>query len=199
MAAILNRIILLLVAILAGIQIVVGIEHYVMLAIGYLTFSFGIFLISALLMLLMGVDIIEHDSAALAAATLPLGFSLGLVVEFFPEFHTIFLGLILLLFALLIVKKIQHKSSQALLLQVLLHGLSGLVLFILPIVLFLEAEVGSAFLWISVGTGLVATGGLALALLKSGRPVLTKDQIYLIFPAVLLLAVCAFYGGIGSY
>ena len=45
MAAILNRIILLLVAVLAGIQIVVGIEHYVVLAIGYLTFSFGIFLI----------------------------------------------------------------------------------------------------------------------------------------------------------
>ena len=74
-----NRIILLLVAVVAGIQIVSGIEDCGTIPIAYYTFSYGIFLVSALLMLLMGVDIIEHDIAALAASTLPLGFSMGMV------------------------------------------------------------------------------------------------------------------------
>jgi hypothetical protein len=54
------------------------------------------------------------------------------------------------------------------------------------------------YLGISVGTGLVAVGGMALAFLKSGKPILSKEQIYTIFPGVLLLAVFAFSVSIGS-
>ena len=85
-----NRIILLIVGILAGFQIVSGIEGLGTIPIAYYTFSYGIFLISAILMLIMGVDIIEHDMAALAASLLPLGFSMGLVGEFMLEYHFLY-------------------------------------------------------------------------------------------------------------
>jgi hypothetical protein len=39
---------------------------------------------------------------------------------------------------------------------------------------------------------------MALAFLKSGKPLLSKDQIYTIFPGVLLLAVVAYSIGIGQ-
>ena len=193
-----NRVILLLVAALAGIEIVSGIEDCGTIPIAYYTFSYGIFLISALLMLLMGVDIIEHDVAALAVSTLPLGFSTGLVAAFMLEYHLAYSSLVSILYAGLIIQKFRHKDKSALVLQVLLHGLTGLVLFILPLVLIMQETVEMSYLGVSIGTGLVAIGGMALAFLKSGKPILTKDQIYTIFPGVLLLAVFAFSVGIGS-
>ena len=193
-----NRIILLFVAVMAGIQIVSGIEDCGTIPIAYYTFSYGIFLVSALLMLLMGVDIIEHDLAALAASTLPLGFSMGLVAAFMLEYHLAYSSLVSVLYGGLIIQKLRHQDKSALLFQILLHGLTGLVLFIMPLVLLFQGTVGISFLGISVGTGLIAVGGMALAFLKSGKPILTKDQIYTIFPGVLLLAVFAFSVGIGK-
>ncbi|NQT62266.1 MAG: hypothetical protein HQ556_04845 [Candidatus Marinimicrobia bacterium] len=192
-----NRVILLLVAIVAGVQIVSGIEGLGTIPIAYYTVSYGIFLISAILMVLMGVDIIEHSVAALAASMLPLGFSMGLVGEFLLEYHLIYTSLISILYAGLTIQKLRRRDKAALLLQILLHGFSGLVLFIMPLVLLLQGKVEASFLGVSVGTGLIAIGGMALAFLKSGKPLLSKDQIYTIFPGVLLLAVVAFSIGIG--
>jgi hypothetical protein len=149
-------------------------------------------------MVLMGVDIIEHPIAALAASMLPLGFSMGLIGEFLLEYHLIYSSLISVLYAGLTIQKLRKQDKSALLFQILLHGFSGLVLFILPLVLFIQGEVESNFLGVSVGTGLVAIGGMALAFLKSGKPLLSKDQIYTIFPGVLLLAVVAYSIGIGQ-
>jgi len=191
-----NRIILLLVAILAGVQIVIGVEDYGTIPIAYYTFSYGIFLISALLMLLMGVDIIEHDVAALAASMLPLGFSMGLVSAFMLGYHLAFSSVVSALFAGLIIQKLRHHNKSALIFQILLHGITGLVLFSMPLYLYFKGVLGLNSLGISVGTGLIAVGGMAMAFLKSGKPLLTKDQIYMIFPGVLLLAVFAFSVGI---
>jgi len=193
-----NRIILLLVAGLAGFQIVIGIENCGIIPIAYYTFSYGISLVSALLMLLMGVDIIEHEVAALAASMLPLGFSMGLVAAFMLEYHLYYASFVSLLFAGLIIQKLRHEDKSALLFQIMLHGLTGLVLFIVPLVLIIQGTVETRYLGISIGTGLIAVGGMALAFLKSGKPILTKAQIYTIFPGVLLLAVLAFSIGIGS-
>jgi len=193
-----NRVILLLVAIVAGTQIVSGIEHCGTIPITYYTFSYGIFLISALLMLLMGVDIIEHPLAALAASTLPLGFSMGMVAVFLHDYHLGYGVLVSILYAGLVIQKLRQQTKSAMVFQILLHGITGLVLFIMPLVLVIQGEVNPGYLGISVGTGLIAVGGMALAFLKSGKPILTKEQIYLIFPGVLLLAVFAFSVGIGS-
>jgi hypothetical protein len=192
-----NRVILLLVAIVAGVQIVSGIEGLGTIPIAYYTFSYGIFLISAILMMLMGVDIIEHSAAALAASMLPLGFSMGLVGEFLLEYHLLYSSLISLLYAGLTIQKLRKQDKSALLFQILLHGFSGLVLFIMPLVLLYQGEVKPTFLGVSIGTGLIALGGMALGFLKSGKPLLSKDQIYTIFPVILLLAVVAFSIGIG--
>ncbi len=192
-----NRVVLLIVAIIAGIQIVSGIEGLGTIPIAYYTFSYGIFLVSTILMILLGVDIIEQDLAALAASLLPLGFSMGLVGEFLLECHFLYSTLIALLYAGLTIQKLRKQDKQALIFQILLHGLSGLVLFIMPLVLLLQGKVETSFLGVSIGTGLIAVGGMALAFLKSGKPLLSKDQIYAIFPTVLLLAVLAFSIGIG--
>jgi hypothetical protein len=68
----------------------------------------------------------------------------------------------------------------------------------MPLVLLIQETVEVGFLGISVGTGLVAIGGMALGFLKSGKPILSKDQIYSIFPGVLLLAILGFSLGIGN-
>ncbi len=192
-----NKVLLLLVAIVAGIQIVSGIEGLGTIPIAYHTVSYGIFLISAIFMILLGVDIIEHDIAALAASLLPLGFSMGLVGEHMREYHLEYSSLISVLYAGLFIQKLRGQKKMALILQVLLHGISGLMLFILPIILLAQGHAESSFLGVSVGTGFIAIGGMALGFLKSGKPLLTKNQIYTLFPAILLLSVLAYSVGIG--
>lgn len=194
-----NRILLLLVAIIAGTQIVAGIESYKSLSIVYFTLSFGVFVIAAVLMLVSDVRIIENNYAALAAATLPLGFSLGLVAEFDGDFHLPYLFLLLTLFIGLVYARIKARRNIAIVIQIGLHGLSGLVLFIYPVFLMWQGTVQFNYLWISLGTGLVALGGMSLALLKSGHPIIQKQTIYKIFPAIFLLTAIAYSVGIGSY
>ena len=92
----------------------------------------------------------------------------------------------------------RKQAKQALIFQILLHGLSGLVLFIMPLALLIQGKVEPVFLGVSIGTGLIAVGGMALAFLKSGKQLLSKGQIYTIFPGVLLMAVIAFSLGIGQ-
>ncbi len=183
---------------MAGVQIVTGIEDYGTIPIAYYTFSYGIFLVSALLMLLLGVDIIEHDLAALATSMLPLGFSMGMVAVFLPAYHLEYGLVVSILYAGLVIQKLRHQDKSAMLFQIMLHGLTGLILFFMPLVLVIQGTVNPGYLGISVGTGLVAIAGMALAFMKSGKPILNKEQIYTIFPSVLLLAVVAFSVGIGS-
>ena len=123
---------------------------------------------------------------------------MGIVAVFLPAYHLGYGVIISVLYAGLVIQKLRDQVKSAMLFQILLHGLTGLVLFIMPVVLVIQGTVDPGYLGISVGTGLIAIGGMALAFLKSGKPILTKDQIYMIFPGVLLLAVFAFSVGIGS-
>ncbi|HGY54207.1 MAG TPA: hypothetical protein ENK44_00765 [Caldithrix abyssi] len=187
-----SRIILLLTALVAAYEVVAGIENYSQLTIIYFTLGFGIILLSALLILLMGYDILENPVVSVIATVLPVSFALGLVNEYLPDWHTLIFGLTAAGILLMIILKYSRQSRWSVFILIPLHGLSGLIIFVLP---FYLAITGYKNLWFMlVGIGGLSMGliGLLLTMLKLGKPVLTKEKILFLFPFILLFSTFLF-------
>jgi len=75
------------------------------------------------------------------------------------------------------------------------HGLAGLLIFGLPIVLSLRGDAPAGFALVGVGGALIGLGGLLLAFLRAGRSVVPRRTIYAILPGLLLLTTAAFVIG----
>ena len=78
---------------------------------------------------------------------------------------------------------------------VIVHGIAGLTIFLLPVILVFSGLVPSGFLLISVGGALISLGGLLLALLKAGKPLLSRETIFRLLPVLLLLMTAAIVVG----
>ncbi|HID39695.1 MAG TPA: hypothetical protein EYP36_09305 [Calditrichaeota bacterium] len=186
------RILFLLTALAAAYEVVVGIENYSQLTIIYFTLGFGIILLSALLILLMGYDILENPALSVVATILPVSFALGLVNEYLTEWHLFFLFFMLFGILFIVIFKFLRRIRWSTFVLIPLHGLSGLVIFILPFYLALS---GYKSLWfILVGIGGINMGmiGLLLTMIKIGKPLLNKEKILLLLPFILLLSTLFF-------
>ncbi|MBA4379951.1 MAG: hypothetical protein C0393_04580 [Anaerolinea sp.] len=75
------------------------------------------------------------------------------------------------------------------------HGIAGLVIFILPIYLSITGQAASGFSLVGVGGALIGVGGILLALLKTGKPLLSRATILKVLPGLLLLMTAAFVAG----
>ena len=77
------------------------------------------------------------------------------------------------------------------------HGIAGLVIVGLPIVLVLQEMKPLQYLFVSVGGALIGVGGTLLAFLKAGKPILSAEKIFALLPWILLLMSAAFVFGLG--
>jgi hypothetical protein len=57
-----------------------------------------------------------------------------------------------------------------------------------------QETVNPAFTLVGIGGGLIGIGGLLLAFLKTGKPILSRQTILIILPTVLFLTVCYVVG-----
>ncbi|MBN2677737.1 MAG: hypothetical protein JXR32_06695, partial [Anaerolineaceae bacterium] len=80
-----DRVLLLLTAMLASYQVVVGIEGLGELSILAFTIAFGVMLVAALLLIILGFDALGSPWVVILATIIPLGLSSGLVAEYLPE------------------------------------------------------------------------------------------------------------------
>ncbi|KPK95127.1 MAG: hypothetical protein AMJ88_02015 [Anaerolineae bacterium SM23_ 63] len=78
----------------------------------------------------------------------------------------------------------------------LVHGTAGLLIFILPIVFSLQGVARPGFILVGIGGGLIGIGGLLLAFLRTGRPLLSAKTIYTVLPVLLLMMTVAFVIGL---
>jgi hypothetical protein len=78
------------------------------------------------------------------------------------------------------------------------HGIAGLTIFLLPLIQVLSGRIPPGFVLISVGGALMGLGGLLLALLKAGKPLLSRETIFRILPGLLLIMTALFVTGFAS-
>ncbi|MCJ7825632.1 MAG: hypothetical protein MUP44_12095 [Anaerolineales bacterium] len=182
---------------IAAYQVVVGVEGLPTLATWAYTIAFGVLLIAGLLMIINGFEILLSSLVIVIAALIPLGLSFGMVVEEFPAWcggYTIFVVLGLL--SILLSRYLLPERAAAIALS-LVHGIAGLIIVGLPVALVLQGTKPLLYLFVSVGGALIGAGGLLLALLKTGKPIISSEKIFALLPWILLLMSAAFVLGLG--
>jgi hypothetical protein len=190
-----NRILLLLTALLAAYQVAVGVDGFDTFAIICYTIAFGVLLVACLLMIILGFEILDSPLVVIVATTIPLSLSLGLVWEYLTDFRLLYLTFAILGFLAVTITRKFSPGRPAVIVLALVHGISGLVIFLLPILLSIQGETAPGFVLVGIGGALIGIGGLLLSFLKTGRPILSRDMILSLLPILLLLMTITFVAG----
>jgi len=196
--SILDRILLLITGLLAAFQIVKGIDGAGIFAISAYTVSFGVLLVAGLLIIILGFEILDSPFVVIVSTIIPLSLSLGLVSEHLPNWQTAYLIFAILGFFLIVITRYTTTGALAIIPVATLHGIAGMIIFLLPIIFSLQGKTPGGFAWVGIGGALIGVGGLLLTFLKSGKPILSKDTILSILPALLFLMAAAFVAGFAA-
>jgi len=193
---ILDRILLLLTGLLAAYQIVIGINKLSTLPIIAYTIAFGVLLVAGLLLIILGFEVLDSPMVVIASTIIPLSLSLGLVWEHLAAYRTLYLVFAIVGFlAIVITRSVPMKNKLPVIVLACVHGIAGMIIFLLPVIMAISGTSHPAFSLVGVGGALIGMGGLLLALLNAGKPLLSRETIFRVLPGLLLLMTAAFVAG----
>lgn len=195
--SVLDRILLLITGMLAAYQIVAGVEGAAPLAITSYTISFGVLLVAGLLIIIMGFEVLDSPLVVTFSTIIPLTLSLGIVAEHLPQWTTAHLIFVIAGFLLVVYSRYKMEGAMAVIPLAIVHGIAGMTIFLLPIILSIRGAAPGGFALVGVGGALIGIGGLLLAFLKAGKPILPQKTILTVLPGLLLLMTAAFVAGFG--
>lgn len=194
----LDRILILLAGLLAAYQIVVGIDDLSTTPIIAYTIAFGVLLIALLLLLILGFEALESPVVVVVSTIIPLSLSLGLVWEHLTSFQVPYLLFTIIGFVAVVFTRstpIPVENRLPTIVIAIVHGLAGLTIFLLPIIISMQRPGIAGFALVGVGGALIGLGGLLLSFLKTGRPILSREKILKVMPALLFLMTICFVAG----
>ena len=195
-----DRLLLLITGLLSAYQIVVGIDNLSAAPITAYTVAFGILLVAGILLIILGFEVLDSPIVVIASTIIPLALSLGLVWEHFASFRTPYLIFAIIGFAAVILTRsipLKNRVRVPTITIAVVHGIAGMTIFLLPISLSIQGLMKPAFALVGIGGALIGIGGLLLSFLKTGKPILSKDIIFKVFPGLLLLMTACFVTGFG--
>lgn len=193
---VLDRVLLLATGLLAAYQIVVGIEGVGLLPSLSYTIAFGVLLLAGLLLIILGFEVLENPLINIVATIVPLALSLGLIAQYVPPVQLVY-GIFAVGggAAIILTRLFPMPGKLPTIVLALVHGIAGMVIFVLPVVLSIRGTVSPGFALVGAGGALIGLGGLLLAFLRAGRPILSQETIYKVLPGLLLLMAAAFVAG----
>lgn len=159
----------------------------------YYMLGFAVLLVSGLLLIAFGWDILASPYVLTVATLIPLGISMGLMNQFLPRYKKIYSWFALIGLLAIAVTSILGMDLKRLAVPVF-HGAAGLIIFLLP---FSVKNAAPGFSLVGVGGALIGLGGIALAFLVSGSQLLffSADFVYTILAPLLFLMTLAFTFG----
>lgn len=190
-----DRLLLMLAALVAAWHIVVGLESRGPWATAGYTIAFGILLVADLLLIVLGFAALESQVVVILSTAIPVGLAAGLAAEFSSVSPAWIAGLGLLAMTVVSIPRLAGWRKMGLATLVPVHSLAGLWIVAYPVALVIGGERPAPFLLVGLGGALIGLGGLLLSFLKVGRPVLAHDVILRLLPGLLLLATAAFAAG----
>ena len=190
-----DRILLLLTVLLAAYQVAVGVDGFDTFAIICYTVAFGVLLVACLLLIILGFEILDSSLVVIVSTIIPLSLSLGLVWEYLVEIRMYYLAFAIIGFLAVVIARQFTPGRAAVIVLAVVHGIAGMVIFLLPIVLSIQGITNWGFIFVGIGGALIGIGGLLLSFLKTGRPILSRNAILTILPGLLLLMTIAFVVG----
>jgi hypothetical protein len=192
----LNRLLLLVTCLLAAYQVVVGVnglEHVPTIAY---TIAFGVLLVACLLIIILGFEVLNSRIVVMFSSIIPLSLSLGLIWEHVYLWRLPYLVFAIIGYmAIIITRLINFYPQVSTIILAIVHGVAGMVVFLLPSVLSAEGITRPGFAFVAMGGALIGLAGLLLYFLKAGRPIVSRQTILRILPAIFLLMTLAFVAG----
>jgi hypothetical protein len=191
-----NRILLLITCLLAAYQVMVGIDGLERVPTIAYTIAFGILLLAGLLVIILGYAVLDSPVVVVVSTLIPLSLSLGLVWQYAEAWRIPYLVFAIIgLVAILITQVLPIPARLPAIVVTVVHGLAGLVVFLLPTILAAQGVMESGFALVGLGGALIGLVGLLLLFLKTGRPILSREIILSILPGILLLVTLTFVAG----
>ena len=167
----------------------------------YYIMGFAVLFVSGVLLIFMGYDILGTPFVLTVASLIPLGISMGIAEQYYPDWKKPFkwfatIGFLAIALSSFLGWELVRKISVP-----LFHGVAGLVIFLGPFFVnrFKQAKkAAKGFEWVGVGGALIGIGGIALAFLSVGKPLLgifTPELVFNILSTILFLMTAAFAWG----
>jgi hypothetical protein len=128
------------------------------------------------------------------ASLIPLGISLGIANQFYPQWKKAYAWFALIGFLAIAVSSIAELELLRKISVPVFHGVAGFVIFLGP---FFAKDAAKGFWWVGVGGALIGLGGIALAFLVSGSQFLffSMDFVLTILaPLLFLMSLCFAWG-----
>jgi len=199
--SVIDRIFLLVTSLVAAYQVIKGVEGLSTVPMISYTVAFGVILVAALLLIIFGLQVLDSPLVVIVSTVIPLSLSLGLVWEYLVTWRIPYLLFVILGFLLIVVTRLARPGESAVsgraavFILAAVHGVAGLVIFILPIALSISSQAKIGFAMVGVGGALIGIGGLLLSFLKVGQPILSRETILNVLPGLLLIMTTAFVIG----
>ncbi len=192
----LDRALLSITCLLAAYEIVVGIDKLAAAPIIAYTVAFGVLLLAGLLLIILGFEVLDSPVVVIVSTIIPLSLSLGLVWEYLASYQTPYLVLTIIGFlAVIVTRSTPMPGKLPTLILTLVHGVAGVIIFLLPIVLSVQGRAGPAFVLVGIGGALISLDGLLVSFLKTGKPILSRETTLKILPGLWLVMTAAFVAG----
>jgi hypothetical protein len=192
----LDRIFLFATGALAAYQIAIGIDRMDSVPITAYTIAFGVLLVASLLLVILGFEVLDAPVVVVVSTVIPLALSLGLIWQYFEAWRGAYLIFSIVGFiAVIVTRSFSMRNKIPVIVTAITHGIAGMTIFLLPIFVAIQALASPWFASVGVGGALIGICGLLLACLKSGMPVLSRETLLKIFPALLLLTTALFVAG----
>jgi hypothetical protein len=192
----LNRILLLSTCLLAAYQVMAGVNGLENIPTIAYTVAFGVLLVAGLLLIILGYDVLNSPVVVIASTIIPLSLSLGLVWEHSTGMRYPYLAFTILgLLAIVVTRSFRMPGRFSTIILTLVHGIAGLVVFLLPSILAAQGATNPGFGLVGLGGALISLAGLLLSFLKTGKPIVSREIILRILPGIFLLTTAAFVTG----
>jgi hypothetical protein len=160
----------------------------------YYLMGFAVLLISGLLLIFLGLDILASPYVLTVASLIPLGVSMGVAEEYYPSWKKAFKWFAVIGFLAIAITSIGGMDTLKKIAVPLFHGVAGLVIFLGP---FFAKGAPKGFFWVGIGGLLIGLGGIALAFISLDRQLLFFSPAFvsLILTPLLFLMTGAFMLG----
>ncbi len=192
----LDRLLLLATGLLAAYQVAVGVDGFSALPMIAYTIAFGVLLVAGLLLIILGFEALDSPLVVIVSTIIPLSLSLGLVWEHLAAYRGVYLFFSVAGFlAVVVTRSFPIPGKLPVVVLAVVHGVAGMVIFLFPILLAARGSVSRGYALVGVGGALIGVGGLLLSFLKAGKPILSREMILKLLPALLLLMTAAFVAG----
>ena len=159
----------------------------------YYLIGFAVLLVSGLLLILLGYRILTSPWVMTIASLIPLGIALGLMNQYWPDVKKTYSWFALIGILAIAVTSFALKDLRPIAVS-LFHGVSGLIIFLLPFKVARDGTAPKGFWWVGVGGALIGLGGIALAFITMGSQLLffSQDFVMRILAPLLLLMTGAY-------